>query len=578
MGETEWVIDHGAPTAPAAAGSSDELRTVLAASGIGTFWWDAPSGVVHWDPTLERLAGLEPGQFGGTYDAWLATLHPEETDTILEAVGAAIAAMGSYHFEHRVTWLDGTERWLECRGQTIAGADGEFLGTVGCAIDVTERQVVGRQRTEALQRERRLRDRMEFLVRLSHGALSSDVATSMQVAVDSAVPQLGEWCSIHYLPEDRSQPLVAVAHSDPAKVDRARALVESTPFDADATWGIPAVIRSGRTELVEQVSPSVIEAAAGRSGLDAAQREDLLADFRPVSVMTVPLVTKRGALGAMQFLSTDPGRRYDGEDIALAEIAAAQVAKALDNLWLTEQSRNVSATLQRALLPPRLPTIPGIDLAVGYWPAGVAVEAGGDFYDVFELSPTSWSVVIGDVCGRGPDAAALTGIARHTARAAARHGQQHRDVLEWVNEAMRLSNRDRFCTSVYATLDRSDDGWTFTSCAAGHPRPVLLRAHGRAELLGPPGTLLGVFPDITVQPVETRLQPGDVVVLYTDGVTDLPPPHGRTEADVVELISRLSSKSSDEIASAIRSSVADQVGDGQMDDVALVVLRVTDDV
>ena len=279
----------------------------------------------------------------------------------------------------------------------------------------------------------------------------------------------------------------------------------------------------------------------------------------------------------MQFVNAESGRTYDATTSRSPRSAASRIADALDNMWLTGQHRHISATLQRALLPPKLPEIDGIDLAVRYWPAGAAVEAGGDFYDVFAIAPSTWSLLIGDVCGTGPDAAALTGITRHTVRAAARHGQDHRSVLEWLNEAMRLSNRDRFCTAVYATLTTTDDGgWRFSSSAAGHPRPIIVRADGRVELHGPFGSLLGVFEEIDVQVAETTLEPGDSVVLYTDGLTDLRPPHARTEAELAELVSDLvNGGSAEKLAEAIHTAITDELeSDDRRDDIALLVFRV----
>ena len=399
----------------------------------------------------------------------------------------------------------------------------------------------------------------------------------MNTAAAAAVPKLGDWCSIHYIPDDGAEVETVVAHADPAKVAWADALARRFPHNPDADGGVSAVIRTGATDFIERVTEELIEDALSRSSDDPVEVREILDELGLTSVITVPLRTKRGVRGAMQFVSAESQRVYDRDDVALAEVAAGRIADALDNMWLTEQHRHISATLQRALLPPKLPTIPGLDVAVRYWPAGVAVEAGGDFYDVFQTSPTSWSVLIGDVCGTGPDAAALTGIARHTVRAAARHGQDHRQVLEWLNEAMRLSNRDRFCTAVYATLEARDGRWCFTSCAAGHPRPVVAGPN-EATLLGETGSLLGVFEDIKLRVDESELAVGDVVVLYTDGITDLPPPHGRTEADVIDLIDGMAPQSSAaDIAEAIHHWVTDRLPSAQRaDDVALVVLRVTD--
>ena len=134
--------------------------------------------------------------------------------------------------------------------------------------------------------------------------------------------------------------------------------------------------------------------------------------------------------------------------------------------------------------------------------------------------------MIGDVCGTGPDAAAVTAIARHTIRAAATHGVAPSEVLEWLNDALYAGNRDLFCTTLYATVEPAGDGtWRYISVTGGHPLPILLRADGSAQSLGRPGRLVGALPAVAATPFEATLAPGDTLVLYTDGVTDLHPPH-----------------------------------------------------
>jgi serine phosphatase RsbU (regulator of sigma subunit) len=525
------------------------------------------------------LCGLSPGDFGATYEAWLATLHPDEVEGILAQVEDAIARRGSYHFEHRTIWPDGSVRWLECRGQVTTDEEGNFTGTVGCAVDITDRRQDEQRRAGAFERERRLRDRLEFLVRMTDTAIgAADHADFMRSAAAEAVPKLGDWCSIHYVPEAGADVEIVVAHSDPERVAWADALSRRFPYNPEGETGVPAVIRSGQTEFIEFVNEEVIEAALANPTIDPVEVRGILEELDLTSLITVPLTTKRGVRGAMQFVSAESGRIYDADDVALAEVAAGRIADALDSMWLTEQHRRISATLQRALLPPRLPPVPGIDVAVRYWPAGTAVEAGGDFYDLFQTSSGSWSVLIGDVCGTGPDAAALTGIARHTVRAAARHGQDHRGVLQWLNEAMRLSDRDRFCTAVYATIEARDGNWHLMTCAAGHPRPVVAHSGRSASVIGRHGSLLGVFDEIRLDVTDTVLGVGDVVALYTDGITDLPPPHGRTEPDVVDLVNEVASTGTAEmVAEAIHRSVTNRLPQEQRaDDVALVILRITE--
>jgi serine phosphatase RsbU (regulator of sigma subunit) len=531
---------------------------------------------------MEALAGLDPGEFGSTYEAWLATLHPDEVDGILAKVQAAIDVLGSYHFEHRALWPDGTSRWIDCRGQVTSDEDGNFTGTIGCAVDVTDRHRTEAASVAAFERERRLRDRLEFLVKVTDTALAAtDHLSFMRDVAAAAVPKLGDWCSIHFQPEPFAPFEVVVAHADPARIEWAEALARRFPYNPDGDRGIPLVMRTGRTDFIEEVTSDVIDTALERGTYDPAEIRPVLDALGISSSITVPLATSRGVVGAMQFIVTaESGRVYEHEDVRLAEISASRIADALDNKWLAGQHRRISATLQRSLLPPKMPEIDGIDLAVRYWPAGSAIEAGGDFYDIFATSESSWSLLIGDVCGTGPDAAALTGITRHTVRAAARHGQDHDAVLEWLNQAMRLSNRDRFCTAVYATLTTDPaHGWRFSSCAAGHPRPIIIRADGRAELLGLHGTLLGVFEEIDIAVADTTLEVGDTVVLYTDGITDLRPPHARTELELTELVAKLvDGRSAGEVADAIHDVITDELAsdDDRGDDIALLVFRVTD--
>ena len=185
-------------------------------------------------------------------------------------------------------------------------------------------------------------------------------------------------------------------------------------------------------------------------------------------IITVPMRTKRGIIGAIRFVSAESGRQFDDDDVALGRTVAGRIAEALENTWLTDQQRAIAGTLQAALLPPRLPDIDGASVAVRYWAAGTVTDVGGDFYDIFALGDRRWAIVIGDVCGTGPNAAAVTAIARHTIRAAATHGADHHEVLSWVNDALHAGNRDLFCTAIYSTLERVDDEtWRFISVAGG---------------------------------------------------------------------------------------------------------------
>ena len=401
---------------------------------LGTWRWDRATGATVWDATLERLFGLEPGTFGGTFEAWVELLHPDDAPAVLATLERAVADRAPYDVEYRVVWPDGSVHWLQDRGMVTVDDDGNVTGTIGSAGDVTARKLLllaasdrARVAEELVEHERRQRDRFEFLTALNDASRTARGHRQLMRAVAAAaVPRLGDWCAIHFLAEPGSPPEVEVAHADPEKVAWARALLARFPFDPDADYGVARAIRTGRTIYYRDLDRAVLDAVLADGKLPAEALRSALERLHATSAIIVPLRTKQGVVGAVQFFGAESGRHYEEADVALAEAAAGRVAEALDNAWLTEQHQAIAARLQQALLPPRLPQIDGLSVAARYWAAGVANQVGGDFYDIFRAGEHRWAVVIGDVCGTGADAAAVTAIARHTLRAAATHGVAHR--------------------------------------------------------------------------------------------------------------------------------------------------------
>lgn len=318
-----------------------------------------------------------------------------------------------YRVEHRVVWPDGTIHWIAGAGGVTLDDHGDVAGTVGCAIDITDRveQELERQRlvdvaASAADNERLQRERLEFLAAINEAWNASSTTREVMVNVTRrAVPRLGDWCTIHVLAQDGSSaPEVEVAHVEPAMVRYARELQDRYPYGPTAPNGVPAVV---------------------------------------------------------------------ADDVALAETVAGRIASSIENLRLHEREREIARTLQRSLLPPSLPDMPGIDTAVRYWPHGKASEVGGDFYDLFALEDAGrFALVLGDVCRTGPAAAALTGLARHTIRDSAWHGDAPADVLAALNRAVRRSGDGTFLTGLYATIDTTRDAVRLTVAYGGHPLAV----------------------------------------------------------------------------------------------------------
>lgn len=508
-----------------------------------------------------------------------AAIAVRERRTIVSTARAqAVEAFASLHGVPRTTEGFATIPLVSdqaCAGVLAIGFDEEpddrdleFFGAVAAQV------AQSLARVRLLEGERRRRAELEFLAKLTDTAMAAaDHRDLMRRVCATAVPTLGDFCSLYFLPESGGPPLIEFAHVDPEKSAFVEELHHRYPFDPERAFGPAAVMRTGVTQFVPRLTSEVVEAAVAAGDVSADEAVPIVERLGITSAITVALRTRRRTVGAMQFVQAGSGRQYTAEDVDLAEAVGGRLAEALDATWMADHQRSVAVTLQEALLPPKLPSIPGVELVARYWPAGID-QVGGDFYDVFALDDGTWALLIGDVCGTGPDAAALSSIARHTVRAAARHGCAPEVVIDWLNEAMLLSNRDQFCTVCYATLSRTETGWTLTSSAAGHPLPIVSCGIGTSSV-GQPGSLVGMFDSVSVHPERTELRPGDAVVLYTDGITDLPPPHGIKPEQLVDLVEKVRGAGAHDIATAIYRSLLARVPDrSRRDDAAIVVLSI----
>jgi integral membrane sensor domain MASE1 len=242
-----------------------------------------------------------------------------------------------------------------------------------------------------------------------------------------------------------------------------------------------------------------------------------------------------------------------------------------------ETVQEIAGALQESLLPARLPEIPGIELAARFKPAGASYRVGGDFYDVFDSGDGAWVVVIGDVCGKGPKAAAITGLVRYTLRAGAANHHRPSGALRMLNGALHGEPSSReLCSVVYARLDRNAGDFRLTCSVGGHPLPLLLRGDGTVEPIGTHGLMLGTRADPRYVDTTVELHPADSLLLYTDGLTDAhAPAHTLSPADVESLLGTCVGLSADAIAGRMSRAVLDLSRSEPRDDIALVVLRIT---
>jgi PAS domain S-box-containing protein len=360
-----------------------------------------------------------------------------------------------------------------------------------------------------------------FLSRASQElARSLDYQETLRAVARLAVPEIADWCAVDVLAGDELE-RVAVEHVDPERVALARAVQERYPADPQAGTGVWGVLRRGHAELYRDIPDELL--------VETARDEEHLALIRTVglrSAMLAPMTLRDQVLGVVSFVSAESGRRFDEHDLALAEDLALRAAAAIENARLFETASTIAHTLQSSLLPPVLPELPGMDLAAAYRAAGKGYEVGGDFYDVFNTADDQWYLVIGDVCGKGAEAAAVTALARYTIRAAAVRRRSPAAILRWLSDAMiqQSGGTGRFCTIACAHLDLARTPARVTVACGGHPLPLLLRADRSAEEVGEPGTLLGLVERPELQDRTAELRDGDTLVLYTDGLTEAQAP------------------------------------------------------
>lgn len=306
----------------------------------------------------------------------------------------------------------------------------------------------------------------------------------------------------------------------------------------------------------------------------------------------VPLTTSEGFnLGTLCVLDTEPREVTESEVQTLGDLATLVVSELELRLaarqtvqaesQLRREAESLAGALQASLLPPTPPAIPGMELATRYLPGDRSVDVGGDFFDVFRVAPNDWAVVLGDACGKGPKAAGVAALARWSVRAAAVHHFDPAAVLSDLNTVLWTeggTEDDRFCTVAFARLELDTCGAWVTLACGGHPLPMLVRASGVVEERGRPGVPIGMFETASAVVDRVGLGPGDALVFFTDGITESRAGTGDLygEERLRSVLGTAAGKEAEAIASIVIEG-ARSFGTGQRDDVAVIVLRVPED-
>jgi serine phosphatase RsbU (regulator of sigma subunit) len=388
-----------------------------------------------------------------------------------------------------------------------------------------------------------------------------------------AVPALGDVAMVDIVTADGTIERMAAASDGTEVADVFVRLRANSPIDPHGPHPVAQVIRTGRTMNLDRLSDAEIDGITTREN-----EREMLRKHRFKSCIVLPLGARGSVLGALTLWIMRPAKAFDETARRTAKRLADRAALALDNARLHEQQSHIASVLQHSLLPRTLPQISGFDAASRFLAAGEAYEVGGDFYDVFRSGSGTWTAVIGDVCGKGPEAASLTALARYTVRTATSAESAPSDVLRTLHESIHAESTDlRFCTAALARIQAPSNGRglaRLTVALGGHPLPLVLRRNGHVEAIGKPGSLLGALPSPVIADAEATLAVGDVLILYTDGMLEA---QDRGDANDPEWLptelAKSAGKSAEEIAESLSQAAIGRHGGEPRDDIAVLVLH-----
>ncbi len=374
-------------------------------------------------------------------------------------------------------------------------------------------------------------------------AQSLDVNLTMALIPQLVVPRLGQWCAVHTTDAWGRLQLAAVTHADEAALPQLHTTLEETGPDSILS----------RLEEASRLGTQVMLGA-------------------PTEGFAVPLVARGTRLGTLA-VGRHHRIRHDSDEVNVLEDVARRAALAIDNARIHDERHKVARTLQASLLPPALPKVEGVGFAAEYVPTGS--EVGGDFYDVVPSGPDSWVVVVGDVSGKGVQAATVTGLVRDVIRILVDDGKPMTEILCRVNKTLVQRGGGRYCTLAMASVTREADS-TLTVCLhlAGHDRAVLVNADGKTSFVGEGGTALGLLETISTPDVEVRLQSGDSLIFYTDGITERR--RGRElfgTGRLRDAAGPLAGYPAEVMAARLRSTTINFSVEEPRDDIAILVLR-----
>jgi serine phosphatase RsbU (regulator of sigma subunit) len=487
-----------------------------------------------------------------------------QIETPRERAGTLGGGMGGALLR-RTLLLSGSLDEMQCALAELRARNAELEARiVWRTSQLQAANVAGTRKDELLVAERaaragaeRAERRSTFLAEASRVLASTEEENTPAIVARLAVRHVAEWCLAHAVDQSGSFRRVETACAD--------GVAEANREPHDGLIGMQAGQSGSPPGITTAFAPEALDSLVEALTRDP-EHPRILGELGDRSMMVVLLQARGRSTGALAFVAPAPGPCYDLEDLLLAEDLAGRAALVSENARLHRQREEIARTLQQSMLPPRLPDIPGLELASTYCPVGDGIEVGGDFYDLFATGDQCWGIVMGDVSGQGSGAAAIALLARYTVRALAVAERQPSRILTLLNGVMlqhlegQQHSDERFCTVAYARLE---------------PTALLLRGDGTVETIGDPGTFLGCLVDPRLTDRVTDLAPCDTVVFYTDGVTEAGRSGNRFgEARLRALLGSCVGLGAGRVADRIQRTVEEFQGGPLDDDMAILVCRI----
>jgi PAS domain S-box-containing protein len=465
------------------------------------------------------------------------------------------------------------------RGERVETYETERIRKDGARIDVSltvspiEHPSYGIVGASVIARditaEARRRRAQEFLIVATRGLDASlDFDRTARTIVETAVPELAEFCVLDFVRRDGWVGESVVGARDPEAAKFLEEIRRRAPLDPRGKHPVAQVLRAGRAMVWRDLTSPKVMAEVVQS----EEHKRLIEETRYQSAAVAPLVARGTTLGAISFLHASTDMRYDAIDLQLLGELADRAALALDNARLYEERDRIAQNLQRGLRPPEPPFVEGLDIAAVFDAFGEGMEIGGDVYDVLPTEDGCW-IMIGDVTGKGSVAAGVSVALRHSMRGLARQIDQPQALLSQLNEMLlEGSSLNDFATALLLRLRRQGTGWDLQLAAAGHPPAIHVSHAGPVQLGG--GTVLGAWADAPLPLHEARLEPGETLVLATDGWFEAGPPETHVGAEELE---RLAHSFADlelgEMIECLRQDAIARSSGKLRDDLVLLAIR-----